>query len=277
MPSNKILTILIICFGIVVAIYLFEKTPKQISQNNTSPSQNIDVGSVNSIENTSNDDWKKILVSIGQSSTTVLTNQNPEVFDGTTITSQVAKDFFSQYLLAKGGGGTVTVDMANKISDSVLSNTNYTQINGPIYIAENLHIKQDENLDIIKSYKTTLNLILKTRSTQVTDSPVTAINKATKAGGQDALLRLDSTISIAKGLVSDLLQMNVPKSAVSAHLALLNATSDVVSDLEAMRVAFTDPIRGLAGIGQYNSDMIKFQNALIEVNKYLAQKTGSNI
>nr|QBM02365.1 hypothetical protein [uncultured archaeon] len=260
-----------------MAIYLFEKTPKQISQNNTSPSQNIDVGSVNSIENTSNDDWKKILVSIGQSSTTVLTNQNPEVFDGTTITSQVAKDFFSQYLLAKGGGGTVTVDMANKISDSVLSNTNYTQINGPIYIAENLHIKQEENLDIIKSYKTTLNLILKTRSTQVTDSPVTAINKATKAGGQDALLRLDSTISIAKGLVSDLLQMNVPKSAVSAHLALLNATSDVVSDLEAMRVAFTDPIRGLAGIGQYNSDMIKFQNALIEVNKYLAQKTGSNI
>ena len=100
---------------------------------------------------------------------------------------------------------------------------------------------------------------------QVTSSPVTALNFAVKDGGENALLRLDSSIYIGKELVKDLLQIEVPKSAILVHLGLLNALSSVLSNLEAMRVTFTDPVKALTGIGQYNKQMIEFQNGRVSV------------
>ena len=63
MPSNKILFILIICFGIVVSVYLFSRN----SNNSKFLTQGIDGVSTNpyiNIEENTNSDWKKILINM---------------------------------------------------------------------------------------------------------------------------------------------------------------------------------------------------------------------
>jgi hypothetical protein len=48
-----------------------------------------------------------------------------------------------------------------------------------------------------------------------------------------------------------------------------------MSDLEAIKAVYTDPVKGLSGIGQYNEDIITFQNSLNAVNAYFTQKLGT--
>src|SRR3989344_7483802 len=153
MPSNKILTVIIICFGVVTSIYLFQKTSDAPVKNNPTITENIDAVPVNSLDNNQGDDWKKILVSVDSKNQTTSVLTNPEVFDGTTLTAQMSKDFFSQYLLAKQGGKALTTNDINQITNNVMSNPQYSKENGPVYIASNLHVTAKTDLETIKKYK----------------------------------------------------------------------------------------------------------------------------
>jgi len=282
MLNRKILTVLIVCFGVVSSIYLFERRPTETTQKNTGDTaqiENLDVGRPNNLGNRNeiNDDWKKILVNLDNTkqTTTVLTNRSTEKFDGTTLTAQVAKDFFSQYLLAKQGGKTLTADDINKITNNVTSNSQYSKVNGPVYIASNLHIISGENTEIIKKYRDNINQILKLRSMQVNSNPTT-LTKSTTTDKKGSVTSFDNAILAGKGMISDLLNVEVPESAIKVHLILLNTSSNILSTLESIRLSFSDPVRALAGVGQYNAQILEFQSALAGINKYFVQKTGSS-
>ena len=69
--------------------------------------------------------------------------------------------------------------------------------------------------------------------------------------------------------------MEVPKDAVTVHLALLNTFSNILSNLEALRGSSVDPIGGMVGMSQYNNNINSLKTALSNMNVYFSQKLGT--
>jgi hypothetical protein len=67
------------------------------------------------------------------------------------------------------------------------------------------------------------------------------------------------------------------KAAASLHLYLLNTSSKILSNLEAIRVAVSDPVKIFTVIGDYSQNMSEFGKTVTSLNALLKQKTIINI
>jgi hypothetical protein len=265
---SRIYTVLVLCIGVVTSVWLFQSVPEKIS----APSKNnVPVNIIRKMEENVNDDWKKILVKTDAKTQIItnLTSKNDAVFDETTLTAQISKDFLSQYLLLKQGGKTLTDDDINQIIINVSESKNYSEVKGPVYIPLNLKRTSANDAAAEKKYENNVRLVIKTRSSQVKEDPMLLINQAIGPKGASTLAKIDYIIAAAKGFIEDFLKIEVPSQAVSVHLELINSVSRLVADLEAMREINSDPLRSLVGISQYSKDLTSFQNAIKKINLYI--------
>lgn len=271
MPSRKILFVLIISFGVVTSVYLFSRTPGQ----SFFPTPNTNKVSANpyiQIDEDENSNWEKILTTVDSSKNTitVLNNNDNDAFEETTLTAQMSRDFLSQYLLAIKNG-PITAEQSAQIAANTLSVPQYTTITGPRYVALNLNLSSKSGSSVDLTYKNTLNSILRERSLQVKEDPMVIFKDAIATENESKLAKLDPIILTNKGLLTDLLNIEVPQKAVKVHLELVNATSNLLSDLEALRVAFSDPVRSLTTISAYESHIFDFNKATQNIKTYFAQ------
>lgn len=273
MLSRKTLFILIICFGIVTSVYLFARNSNNIPLL-TGNSVAISTNPYINLDGKTNNDWQKILTNVdpNQNTTTVLTTGgDPNVFDETSLTAQMSRDMFARYLLVANKPGGVTSDDATQIANAVLSTPEYTKTTSIVYTDINLHIVNTSK-DSVKKYTEEMNQIITNYSSQVKVNPMDILLVASESEDEKELAKLDPIILVAKNLINSLIKINVPEDAVQAHLNLINSSSNILSDLEAARVTFTDPVRGIAGIGQYVEDLTNFQTATNDISAYLAGK-----
>ncbi|MBA3733111.1 hypothetical protein H0W91_01910 [Patescibacteria group bacterium] len=272
MPEKKnwsrVYVILILCMSSIISVWLFTRPVGQLSQKTTAT---VSVENPRNTALSTNNDWKKILTSVDQSSTNILTNNNSNTFDETSLTAQLAKDYFSQYLLAKKGGQTITSETNAQIVQNVLANPEYSQNKAPVYIRSNLNISSNANLDTVKNYKAKLITDVIEKLNQV-QNPVTILNNATQSANENEMSKLDPLIVTGKGIVRSLSEMEVPVDVVTMHLALLNSASSVLADLEALRVIFTDPVKSLSVGNQFANDTINFQTSLTNLQAYFKFK-----
>lgn len=274
MPSianrNKIYIVSVICFGFVVSIWLIQRTPIIKSSE-----KNLETVSVNQYRNIEkNDDWKKILVTVDSSATdTSLVSRNNTAsvaLEDSTLTDQMSRDFLSQYLLAVKNNGAVSSGDAEIIAQNTLSLPEYTESSGAQYVSTNLKISTKTDNDTLRIYRNRLYKILKDRSSNIKDDPIViVINSMTSEDDRD-LAKLDYIINQSRGLLKDLLTLEVPRNTIQLHLSLVNSVSDVMANLESMRLVLGDPVRGLAGIGAYTQNIQEFQAVLEKINKYFA-------
>ncbi|KKR65197.1 MAG: hypothetical protein UU06_C0026G0008, partial [Parcubacteria group bacterium GW2011_GWB1_40_5] len=87
MPNNKILFVLILCVGVVTSVFLFSRNKS--AGTNTENTANITPKSYRNIDENTNKDWKNILVNVdtSESATTILTNDDENSFNETTLTA----------------------------------------------------------------------------------------------------------------------------------------------------------------------------------------------
>jgi hypothetical protein len=275
MPSKKIISVLIVCIGVIVSVWLFQKKTGGVIPTVAS----TDAISVNKGERqviSGNDDWKKILVSASNDPISVLTsNTSTSTFDDTTQTAQLSRDFFSRYLIAKKGGAALTQEQMASIVQGTLSSPEYSQVAGAVYVPANLHISKSSDAVTVEKYKNVINADLKEKSSQVRENAIAILTSAMNSQDEKILARLDPIIALNKGLINDFLNAEVPSDATLVHLNILNSISALLADLEAMRQVIADPVRGILGIKQYNTDIGKFSTALNNMNLYFAKKLGS--
>ena len=273
MPSNKTFIVLIICSGVIVSLWLLLQTPKEP----LAPVKNVATVSTEAyinIDESNYGDWKKVLTDIDQKTqqTTILTKNSTQSND-TTLTSQMARDFFSQYLILKKGGQAVTQDEVDKIVENTLSLPEYTKSTGPVYTIFNLHVNQKKDVETVKKYLNDLQQMIENRKiNDNNDEPMAITGKAMRENKEGVLVKLDPIIIKAKGVISDLIKMDVPADATNLHLSLLNVTSDMLSNLEAMRASFIDPVRAFVGFNKYPKNLLDFENTLGAINTYFSKK-----
>ena len=98
------------------------------------------------------------------------------------------------------------------------------------------------------------------------------VAKAVQTNNEKELVKLDLMIHTAKTLIKNLLSIEVPQDAVVVHLGLLNTSSTLLSNLEAMRVTFSDPVKGFVGASQYVEHLNDFLSAVKDTRVYFDQK-----
>lgn len=272
MPSKKIFISMIICCAIVVSTWLLTRKADSAK---TLLKESAGVVAVEQAPIESNQDWRKILTNVSTTSKTFVNLTGNTGGDETTLTAQMSRDFMSQYLLLKKGGREVTPEEANQIATNVMSIPEYTQPNTAVYIQSNLHITNSKTKDTYDTYKTTVNYMLKKRSSNIKDDPMTILANVMQTDNTSELTKLDPLIASSKALVIDLLNMEVPNDAIRVHLDLINSVSNLSVNLESMKGILNDPVKTMTSISTYNQNILAFATALKNINLYFITKTGS--
>lgn len=275
MLNRKIISLLIIALSAIVSSWFFSKDPESaVSQKNNTPESGIEVANARPyIENSQNEEWKKLLTNIDPKDQVVtnLTKSNSEKFDDSTLTAQLAKDFFSQYLLAKQGGTEISSEDIGRITGSVSASEKYTTLRSPVYRVGNLKVTGQGDLETMREYKTAVNSVLKKRSAELKINPIEIVQEAVNTQSEKTLQKLDPIILLAKNFIDDFLKIEVPQVAVNHHLALLNSSSSILTDLEAFRTLLNDPTIALIALGQYGSHTTNFYSAYSNMLSFLAR------
>jgi hypothetical protein len=273
MPSNKIFVALILCASTVVSVWLITRAPANIITTAQSE-KSVSLETIrNARQDTTDigDNWKKILTTVStqdQKVTDVTPKTSSDTFDDTTLTAQMARDFFGQYLSVAKSGQAVTIENANAIAGNVLTLPEYTQTKAVVYVITNIHVNLKTDIDTVKKYNQTLVNSLTKHNAEATNDPLAILSIAVSTNNADALRKLDPIIEARKGIIHDLLAMDVPESAATFHLALLNAYSSLLSSLEAMRVTFSDPVKSFSGANQYDTSVANLKVAVQNINTY---------
>jgi len=267
MPSKKILVVLIVCFGIVGAIWILQEnfggTPAQLAvDQNTSVESST---SQNGVVTSTNINWQKILGTVQSTTTIVSSLKSTSVALGDdTMTAQLAKDFFGRYLLAQGQAtqsgadttGGLDTGTSDQIVSGVLSSDGYTTAQAVVYTAQNLNIRPDSNKTTVQNYINSLVQYSQQMSNadNKNGNEVDIINNAILNQDQNEIAKLDPIIKSYQTLLSSVLKIPVPKEATSLHLKFVNSVSKILSDLQAIRQTFVDPVKSLAALGTYQQD-----------------------
>ncbi len=280
MPSQKIIGVLIMCIGLIVSTWLIEKIPLTPLAQNVATTTPVSIRSYQEpTDSTTTAEWQKILTTLDPQNNTVTvvgTNKGSVNIppEDTTLTNQMAKDYFSQFLIAQknSSDGTVSADDAATIAQNTLSMPDYIKSTGVQYTTNNLHISTLSDTATVKKYSDDLIKITKNRSPKTSRNEYDILSDAVKLNNPKILTELDPIIAGYRGIVSDLVNMTIPKDAVSVHLGLLNASSNILENIEAMRVAFTDPVKSLPGISQYKQHATDLSNTINALQTYLKSK-----
>lgn len=271
MPSSKILTVLILCFGVIVSVWLFSEKSNRLSENLVQ--KNTEGSSVEPAININaeiNDEWKKILTNVDTKQQKIidLTKNNKTVDDDSTLTDQMSRDFLSQYLLTVKDGVEVTPEIADIIAKTTLALPEYNT-SGVIYLKTNLNISTKKDSESLNQYKEDINDILQNVYFNVKNDPMVVLITALKKDSEEELKKLDPIILINKNTIKYLLGISVPEGAVNIHLDLINASSQILSDLESMRVVLSDPVRSFSALNKYPGNLNRYASVLSNLNIYL--------
>ena len=282
MPSRKILVILIVCLGVVGAIWIWERPSADVAGSPEPPIADVAITSATSSE--SSIDWQKILGSV-QSTTTVasgLDNIGTDSSDDNTLTYQLAKDFMGRYLLAQGQQTQSGVDTSNgidtsvsdQIASDVLSSGAYTTNQAVVYTAKNLNVQPNSSKTIMVNYS---NSVLKTFqqmavSERQNGSEVDVINNSILNQDQNEITKLDPIIQSYQTLLSNMLKAPVPGNAVSLHLEIVNSISVILSDLQSIHQTFVDPVKSLVSLNSYKTDYTNMGLAIQKWETYVRIK-----
>ncbi len=278
MPSNKILTVFILCFGIVISVFFITKKQQSLSQSNTlNKNDGIKAEPAIAIKNTDYD-WKKILTESAPKNQKVvdLTRTTAIGEEGTTLTDQMSRDFLSQYLITVKNGTEVTPEVASKIAQNTLSLPDYMP-SSVVYIKENLKIVKKSDPVSIGKYRDSINQVLIPLYYSLKDDPMAILVNSLQTENEKELKKLDPIITINKDAIKKLLEIEVPEGAIGFHLNLLNASAKTLSDLEAMRVAISDPVKVFSVVGSYSQNMVNFGNSVVNMNEYLLKNSIINL
>lgn len=270
MPSKKIISILIICIAIISSVWIISKRyPGAVSATTT----NIGVTTYNYRSDVgSGDNWKNLLANINSNPVTYTDIVDKgDTFDETTVTGQIAMDFMSKYILLKQDG-EVTKEEMSQIIASTLASDAYTEGKKVQYVEGNLNIIKKDDRATLQAYMNEVNTSIKTGLQQIKVDPQVVLFTAMRDENEEELAKLDPMIRANREIIAKFLEMQVPYKATSLHLALLNAFGNTLSNLEAIRGMFNDPIRGYIGFNYYNKSVLDFVSSLNNLNAYLKQK-----
>jgi hypothetical protein len=192
------------------------------------------------------------------------------ITEESTITDQISKEFFSEYLLAKKTNGTITQDDALAIANNTLSGLNITN-DAKQYTVNDVRVIIDSSDPQIARYEDEIIAIIKKNTPKTAKFEIEILNEVTLSKDTTVLNQLDPIIKGYQGIVTETLSVVVPQKALGYHMVYLNTMSSILNDVRGFKYILSDPIRGYIAFTNYQKDTLKLKVVLEEANKYFSQ------
>lgn len=185
----------------------------------------------------------------------------------TTFTGKFSEAFFKDYLQGKVNGKDFSdpTEFINSAVDTVENST-----------ASKRHTRLEiviipSTPESIRAYGNRIAEITQINTVE-SENEALILQKALGTSDKSELDKLDPIYTVYTNIITDTLAMEVPETLAFEHLELLNAYEAILTDIGAMRIAFSDPLYALARTKQYQEDADSLFNAL----KNIAQKLTEN-
>jgi len=269
--NKKIISVIIVCVGVIVSIWIFEKE----SGINLSPTQkyayNSSLIEIPTTTPINSSDW----ILPGNTSTTTDDSLPIPYKNQGTVTDKISQSFFSQYMNAiqqNGGNTTISDDEAAQIAQNTLASPSYLESTGVVYSESDIHVNSTTSTPLAKAYYDSIARTLAAHNPKGSQPEMTILDNAVKNQDETILSQLDPIIDGEKGVILDLLNMTIPSDAVHVHLYFLNAASNVLANTEAIRETLSDPVKAFAGLSQYQLHVGQMEIALLHLRTYFKSK-----
>lgn len=261
---KKIYAVLIICVAFIFSTFLLARKPtiKKDVGGEILGESGIDVRPEIAVKDNS---WSEIL----QKNTRIATssqkiNYGPDDFNPNLPTARMGRELLSRYISSSQKGQQMSEEQIQQIVVEMMSNPDYNKIDAVVYVQSNLKTTSSNTPADYKKYNQDFNDKMAKRLIEIqnVEDPIAIMLKVTETDDPNYLKPLGTIVSALEGSINDLRKVSVPTNLVQIHLGVLNALSALLSDVEAMKKIYTDPVSSMSAISQYEKHITDFSNAL---------------
>ena len=193
-------------------------------------------------------DWQEALL-ITETLDIASTTTNFEEPD--TLTEKFALDFFQDMVRAENYGA-----FGDTPEELVLSASNKlaAQAVDVLLDTNDILTSPDNSPEALSAYGEAVARITTLYSDPSGENEAVVLERALRDQNPAELVALDSKIEVYKNILQDTKALAAPTSIQKEHLNLLNSYQAVLTDIQAMRNAFTDPMLTLLRMKRYQGD-----------------------
>jgi len=261
LPSKKILSLLVIVGGLVVAtIITFGK--------NTSGEAIQTIGNLfagEKIKIPENILWQNELSKLQQEFEPI---EIQNATTSNTMTDKISQSFMANYLSLKQSG-TLDQTSAQTLIDQTLG---FIEKSGGTAVTSlKLKIVPDKGKKSMIEYGERLGTLLRSNKPKNVQNELEIIQTAVTQKNKEKINDLDAVIATYKKIAEEMKNMPVPKTFVKAHTDMINGTIGMSLALKEMETVFDDPFRGLAGMQTYQESGSIFMQALQSTSLFIYQ------
>ncbi len=183
-----------------------------------------------------------------------------------TLSEQIARELFSQYMAAKQSGKAFTVQNEKEILLHFFNNP-------PPLAATTRYTEKDLAAGTsLRDYGNGVAAILLKGRDTTGENELLTLQAAVDSDDASKLEKLAARRTAYQNARKDLLALGTPPEAVDLHLDLLNAIAAMEKGVAGMQLIFADPIRSLETIGQYPQGLDSFYATVGAIGKLLVDK-----
>jgi len=180
-----------------------------------------------------------------------------------SLTSTFSKDLFAQYLYAKNEGVEFGSNTEEILAQSAL-NSDYLATPTKQYESSDLNINF-ENGDV-ENYAEDMGLIIRNHILEAEQNEQNILSSYAQSGNIEFLGQLGPAIQNYKSLSKISVGLEIPVETAQIHLEFINSLEEIISGLETLRQAQSDPILGAVGLSIYSQGSFRasLANALAQ-------------
>ncbi len=183
-----------------------------------------------------------------------------------TLSEQIAREFFSQYMAAKQSGQPFTAKNEKEILLHFFNNP-------PPLAAATRYTEKDLAAGAsLHDYGNGVAAILLKYSDKTGENELQTLQAAADSEDAGKLTKLAARRIAYQNALKDLLALPTPSEAVTLHLDLLNAIAAMEKGVSGMQLIFSDPVKSLETIGQYPQGLDSFYASVGAIGKLLIEK-----
>lgn len=182
-----------------------------------------------------------------------------------TLTESFARSFFESYVRTDVSGA-----LTDETKDTFLTQSTdalRTQINEVLYTKNDIRVG-DDSASYLREYGNTIATII-TKHSVDTENEIEILEHALAADDATLLTPLTNIEGAYDAMLTDTLSVAAPEALVMEHVMLTNALLVVRNDIEAMSLAFDDPLYSLLRVKRYQDDVLALYNSFKNIYVYL--------
>ena len=208
-------------------------------------------------------DWQEALLITG----TLDIASTPRSFDEPdTLTEKFALDFFQDMVRAETYGAfgdtpeELVIDASNKLAAQAVD---------VLFVTKDILISSDNSPEALAAYGENIARITTLYPDTSQENEAVVLARALRSQNPTELEVLDIKLEIYENILRDTKALAVPATLQKEHLDLLNSYQAVLSDIQAMRTAFTDPMLTLLRMKRYEEDTLGMATSFKNLYKKL--------